>query len=158
MTKMGSTVGTVAYMSPEQAQGEIVDHRTDIWSLGVVLYEMITGLSPFKGDYEQAILYSILSEKPIPITSLRTGIPIELERIVFKAIAKKPEERFQHIDEMIVDLKKLLKDSKSITIENQIPLVGLEKPFFKKYKKYLVPVRSSSYYHNYIIYSKTNIT
>jgi len=139
MTKMGSTLGTVSYMSPEQAQGEIVDRRTDIWSLGVVLYEMITGLSPFTGDYEQAILYSILSEKPIPITSLRTGIPIELERIVFKAMAKKPEERFQHIDEMIVDLKKLQKDSESMTFEKQKSAVVRDKPFLKKYKKYLVP-------------------
>ena len=138
MTKMGSTLGTVSYMSPEQAQGETVDHRTDIWSLGVVLYEMLTGLSPFKGDYEQAILYSILSEKPIPITSLRTGIPIELERIVFKAMAKKPEERFQHIEEMIVDLKKLSKDFESIAIEKQKPAVVQEKSFFKKHKKYLV--------------------
>lgn len=138
MTKMGSTLGTVSYMSPEQARGEIVDHRTDIWSLGIVLYEMLTGLSPFKGDYEQAILYSILSEQPSPITSLRTGIPIEFERIVFKAMAKKPEERFQHIDEMIVDLKKLLKDSESIIIEKQKPAVVREKSFYRKHKIYII--------------------
>jgi non-specific serine/threonine protein kinase len=107
MTKLGSTLGTIAYMSPEQAHGEEVNQRTDIWSLGVVLYEMIIGKLPFRGDYEQAILYSIMSEEPSPITSLRTGIPMELERIVMKALAKKQEERYQHIDEMLVDLRKL---------------------------------------------------
>jgi len=90
LTKAGTTLGTVAYMSPEQARGEEVDQRTDIWSLGVVLYEMLTGQLPFKGEYEQAVMYSIMNEEPEPIPGLRTGIPMEVERIVHKALAKRP--------------------------------------------------------------------
>ncbi|MFQ5750627.1 MAG: protein kinase, partial [bacterium] len=109
LTKEGTTLGTVSYMSPEQAQGATTDQRSDIWSFGVMLYEMITGLYPFKGDYEQAVIYSIMNEEPEPITGLRTGVPMELERIVNKAMAKNPEERYQHVDELIADLKSLRK-------------------------------------------------
>ena len=107
LTKEGTTLGTVGYMSPEQARGGDVDRRTDIWSLGAVLYEMITGRVPFKGEYEQAVIYSILNTEPEPVTSLRTGVPMELERIVMKSLAKDPDERYQHIDEMLVDLRQV---------------------------------------------------
>jgi serine/threonine-protein kinase len=113
LTKDATTLGTIAYMSPEQAKGEDVDHRTDIWSLGVILYEMSTGQLPFKGDYEQAIIFSIINEQPVLLTGLRTGVPIELDRIVNKAFAKNPDERYQHIDEMLVDLELLHKQIKS---------------------------------------------
>ncbi len=107
LTKEGSTLGTAAYMSPEQTQGIELDQRTDIWALGVVLYEMITGKQPFQGDYDQAVMYSILHEEPEPMTGLRTGIPMELERITNKCLAKEADERYQHIDEILVDLKSL---------------------------------------------------
>ena len=113
MTKTGTILGTVSYMSPEQAKGEKVDGRTDIWSLGVVLYEMVTGQLPFKGEYEQAIVYAIMNEEPEPVTGLRTGVPLELERIIHKALGKDPKERYQHADELIVDLRKVKKDLKS---------------------------------------------
>ena len=104
LTMTGTTMGTAAYMSPEQARGEKVDHRTDIWSLGVMIYEMITGQLPFKGDYEQAIVYGILNETPEPITGLRTGVPMELERIVDKLMSKDQKGRYQHADEISADL------------------------------------------------------
>ncbi len=107
LTKVGATVGTVPYMSPEQARGEVIDHRTDIWSLGVVLYEMVSGRLPFKSDYDEATVYSILNENPQPITSLRSGIPLELERILSKCLTKNAADRYQHVDELIVDLRRV---------------------------------------------------
>ncbi len=107
LTKEGMTLGTAAYMSPEQARGEVVDHRTDIWSLGVVLYEMISGRLPFQGEYESAMMYSILNEEPEPLTSLRSNVPMELERVVAKMLAKNPTARYQHVDELPVDLKSI---------------------------------------------------
>ena len=115
LTKTGTTLGTLAYMSPEQAKGEEMDHRSDIFSFGAVLYEMLTGLHAFKSEIEGAVVYSILNEEPEPMTGLRTGVPMELERLVNKALNKSTEERYQHMDEMRVDLKavssKVRKDS-----------------------------------------------
>ncbi|MCH8021453.1 serine/threonine protein kinase, partial [candidate division KSB1 bacterium] len=110
LTKSGTTLGTAAYMSPEQARGEEVDQRTDIFSLGVLLYEMLTGQQPFLGDYEQAVLYAILHEGPEPITVLRSGVPMELELSVFKCLEKAQAERFQSVTDLLVDLKKFRKN------------------------------------------------
>ncbi len=113
LTRTGSTLGTAAYMSPEQARGEAADHRTDIWSLGVLIYEMVTGKLPFKGDYENAVIYSILNSQPEPMTGLRTGVPPDLERIVDKSFAKNPSGRYQHVEDMLVDLRSLGPESRT---------------------------------------------
>jgi serine/threonine protein kinase len=104
-TKVGTTLGTVAYMSPEQTKGEPVDRRSDIWSLGIVLYEIITGRRPFQGDYDHALMYQIVNVDPPPLTSLRSSVPTELELIMKKALQKDPESRYQHLDELLVDLR-----------------------------------------------------
>ena len=113
LTKTATILGTPAYMSPEQAQRQPTDRRADIWSLGVVIYEMVTGKSPFEGEREHAVLYAIANEDPEPITALRAGLPMELELIVGKALAKDKEERYQHVEEMIVDLRGLKKSQES---------------------------------------------
>ena len=113
LTREDTTIGTVSYMSPEQTQGSGTDHRTDIWSLGVVLYEMVTGQQPFKGDYDQAVQYSILNEEFEPITALHTGVPIELETLTNKCLRKQAEDRYQSAAEMIVDLRTLAEKLKS---------------------------------------------
>ena len=105
VTKTGTTVGTAAYMSPEQARGENVDHRSDIWSLGVVLYEMLTGRLPFRGDHNHAVVYQIVHENPDPTTSVQTGVPLKLEQIVDKCLQKDASDRYQHADDILVDLR-----------------------------------------------------
>ncbi len=118
LTKSGSSLGTPAYMSPEQTLGDKTDHRSDIWSLGVVLYEAVTGQLPFKGDVEAALAYSIVNEEPEPLTALRTGLPVELDRIVGKALAKDPNDRYQHVDELLVDLRSLRKGLESGSVKS----------------------------------------
>jgi non-specific serine/threonine protein kinase len=114
ITQMGTTSGTVAYMSPEQTKGEEVDHRTDIWSLGVVLYQMLSGSLPFQGDYDQAIIYSILNEEPSSLNSL----PAELENILNMALQKNPGDRYDNLNEMLDDLKKLIRnDTHQTTVD-----------------------------------------
>jgi tetratricopeptide (TPR) repeat protein len=122
LTRTGSTTGTIAYMSPEQGRGEDVDQRTDIWSLGVVLYEMVTGQRPFRGDYDQAIVHAILSDEPEPMTGLRTGVPMELERITRKALAKRVDERYQHMDDVLADLRTLTRSLESKTVVPSVPV------------------------------------
>lgn len=100
-----STVGTASYMSPEQAQGEDVDQRTDLWSYGVLMYEMLSGEMPFRGEYEQALIYSIINEDPEPIDSTETEIPPNLQLIIDKCLKKSQEERYSSATEILQDLQ-----------------------------------------------------
>ena len=107
LTRAGSTLGTLAYMSPEQLRGLTVDERTDIWALGAVLYEMVSGRQPFNGEYDPAILYAILDTEPEPIARDRSDIPPMLVTVLARALAKAPASRYQHIHEMIRDLQSI---------------------------------------------------
>jgi serine/threonine protein kinase/tetratricopeptide (TPR) repeat protein len=104
-TTPGAVMGTTIYMSPEQARGRDVDERTDIWSLGVVLYQMVTGDVPFPGDTMSDVIASILKTDPPPLTHETQPVPRELEHIVSKALRKNREERYQHIRDLLIDLK-----------------------------------------------------
>jgi len=106
ITQAGSTLGTVSYMSPEQAQGEEVDRRSDIFSLGVMLYEMITGRLPFQGEHQAAILNSIVNDQPQPLARYNNRASQELERIIGKTLSKDKAERYQHVDDLLADLRR----------------------------------------------------
>ncbi len=106
-TTPGMVMGTVAYMSPEQARGLPVDDRTDIWSLGVVLYETLTGRRPFEGATPTDVIISVAERQPAPLARYEPGTPIQLERIVTKALTKDRGERYQTVDDLLIDLKNL---------------------------------------------------
>jgi serine/threonine protein kinase len=105
LTKPSMIMGTVAYMSPEQARGEPVDHRTDIWSLGAMLFEMLAGEKPFQKSQEHALIHAILNEKPKPLITTRPDIPRAIERAVLRALEKDPARRHHNIAELLKDLK-----------------------------------------------------
>jgi non-specific serine/threonine protein kinase len=107
LTKEGSTVGTIAYMSPEQVMGKTVDQRSDLWSVGVVLYELLTKRLPFTGDHDAAISYAITNEQPEPIARYKSSVPTELERIVSKCLTKNSGERYQSASALLSDLAAL---------------------------------------------------
>ena len=111
LTKAGTTMGTMGYMSPEQVQGLDVDHRTDIFSLGVVLYELLTGEPPFKGIHETAIMYEIVNVDPPPISKVKEGIETELDRIILECLEKDKDERCQSAKELAKDLRKIKKST-----------------------------------------------
>lgn len=113
LTKTGTIMGTPSYMSPEQVRGEDFDHRTDIWSLGIVLYEAVTGRLPFRGDSSQTLALAIQNQEAEPVTALRAGLPLELDFVLGKALAKERAARYQHADELAVDLRNLSKTAGS---------------------------------------------
>jgi len=104
LTQEGSTVGTVSYMSPEQAQGGDVDHRADVWALGVVLYEMVTGRRPFEAEHEQAVVYRIINESPAPPASICGEVPAELDDLITHALTKAPESRVGSMKDFLAAL------------------------------------------------------
>ena len=123
ITNTAITVGTAAYMSPEQIRSEEVDHRTDIWSLGVTIYELLTGRLPFRGEHQAAMVYSITNEDPQPVTSFRSDVPQYLQMIIEKALEKEGDRRYQNIEEFLSDLKQTpttteteKRDQKSIAV------------------------------------------
>jgi len=132
LTRTGTTVGTVSYMSPEQGQGKEVDQRSDIFSFGVVLYEMITGQLPFKGEHEAAMIYSIVNENPEPLARYKSDVPDELQRVVDKALRKDIGTRYQSASDIIADLKELQKAS---TTQATLPSKSIYRASPKKRSK-----------------------
>ena len=108
-TDAGTVMGTVTYMSPEQARGKTVDERTDIWSLGVILYEMTTGIVPFGGETSADVIAAIVKTDPQPVSRLSPEVPAKLEEIVAKALEKDRDERYQTIKDLLVDLRRVKK-------------------------------------------------
>jgi serine/threonine protein kinase/tetratricopeptide (TPR) repeat protein len=119
LTKSRSTVGTLGYMSPEQIEGGEVDHRSDIFSFGVVLYEMLTGQKPFRGEHEAAMVYSIVNEDPQPVQTYLPDAPPELVHILNRALEKDPADRYQSVDDILIDLRRLKRGS------GQRPVLGI---------------------------------
>ncbi len=113
MTQAGTVLGTIAYMSPEQARGQKVDHRTDVFSLGVVLYEMSTGKLPFTGPSAFDTMHAIVFAESPPLTTVRAGLPYGLQRVVERCLRKDPQERYQNLSETAADLKRVKREIES---------------------------------------------
>ncbi len=142
LTKSSSTVGTVAYMSPENIEGKKIDTRTDIFSFGVVLYEMLTGQLPFKGEYDSAMMYAIMNEEPEPVQQYRSDVSSELLHVLNRSLEKNLEERYQTVNEMLIDLKRLKRDTDKVSHEllKEIPVEEKPKAVKKSKKKFWIGV------------------
>ena len=129
MTGRGLALGTLSYMAPEQARGDAVDPRADLWALGVVLYQMLSGCMPFAGDSAPAVLYRILQVTPDPVHLSRAGIPLELSRLVGRALMKDPADRYQSADEMLTDLRAYQRRADSgataLPVDRQLPSIAV---------------------------------
>jgi len=121
LTKTSSTIGTLAYMAPEQIQGGDVDNRSDIFSFGVLLFEMLTGKLPFRGEHEAAMVYSIVNDEPENIQKYRSEVSAELTLIIEKALEKDPNDRYQTVADMVVDLRRVRKQSTKVSREHARP-------------------------------------
>ncbi|MBD3178374.1 MAG: protein kinase [Candidatus Latescibacteria bacterium] len=110
ITRASSTLGAVAYMPPEHLQGRKVDARADIFSFGVLLYEMLTGRLPFSGEYESAMIYSILNDEPEPVQKYRPDLSSEFLHILNRSLEKDPDHRYQASEDMLIDLRRLKRD------------------------------------------------
>jgi eukaryotic-like serine/threonine-protein kinase len=124
VTMSGTIMGTPSYMSPEQARGDTVTGTSDIWSLGVMLYEMAAGRRPFRGDRMETVIHAILTAQPEPVTSIRPGLPPALDAILDKCLAKNPAERYSSAQELLKDLSALQKHPDSGAINLTTPQVG----------------------------------
>jgi len=128
LTTMGTTIGTISYMSPEQARGQEIDARSDLFSAGVVLYEMACGRLAFPGTTPATIFEGLLTKSPVPPSQIRTDVPAELDRIVFKALEKDRETRYQGAAELRADLKRLKRSAESGVHSTQVPLAARAEP------------------------------
>ena len=138
ITTGGSTFGTMAYMSPEQTRGEDVDRRSDVFSFGVVFYEMITRHQPFKGDNAAAIINSILNETPEPLARYKAGVPDGFQHLVDKALEKERAERYQHMDDVVADLRRMRK-SLEFSESGRVRTTGRARDSRRKLLTFLVP-------------------
>ena len=121
LTKEGTTVGTAAYMSPEQIQGKKVDPRSDLFSLGVMLYEMIASRRPFAGEHDAAISYAIMNDVPEPLARFKTGVHPALEQVVGRALEKDPSTRYQTATDMLAELKRIRREVEGFTTVDAVP-------------------------------------
>ena len=115
LTRTSSTVGTLAYMAPEQIQGSEVDHRSDIFSFGVVLFEMLTGHMPFRGEHEASMMYSIMNEEPETVTKFRPELSSEFIHIFNRALEKNPADRYQSMNDLMIDLRRIKRESTKVS-------------------------------------------
>jgi serine/threonine protein kinase len=137
LTKTSSTVGTLAYMAPEQIQGAEVDGRSDIFSFGVVLFEMLTGHLPFRGEHEAAMMYSIVNEEAMPLQQYVPHASSELVHILNRALEKDPEDRYQSVHDMVIDLRRLRKETSKVSrpAYRNTQMIGEEAPPLQQKKR-----------------------
>jgi serine/threonine protein kinase len=144
VTRQGSVIGTPAYMSPEQATGTEVDGRSDLWALGVVLYEMVAGRRAFAAEHEQAILLAITTSEPTPIDTLRPEVPAELQRIIRRCLKRKPEDRYQSAGQLVADLKRFRGDSAPTEIVTQTLPSAERARRLSNFKRRVLPVAATA--------------
>jgi hypothetical protein len=144
ITQTGATIGTPSYMSPEQVMGKKIDKRSDIFSLGAILYQLLTGKRPFEGESITTVIYKIVNEEALPLTQLRKELPPEFERIMKKALAKNPDDRYGSCAELAADLDKITHFS-----DETLAMTGVQESAFalktpeKKRKRFFFPLAAA---------------